>query len=141
MKALSLTQPYATLVAIGAKCWETRSWKTDFRGQLAIHAAKTFPREARALCQTEPFKRVLMVAGYRAITELPLGAILATCTLTDCVPTERIVASLSAQERAFGDFTAGRWAWQLEDVQLLPEPIEAKGALSLWTWTRKETGQ
>lgn len=40
MKALTLTQPYATLVAIGEKRLETRSWRTSYRGPLAIHAAK-----------------------------------------------------------------------------------------------------
>jgi hypothetical protein len=40
MKVLSLTQPWATLAAIGAKKIETRSWSTAYRGPLAIHAAK-----------------------------------------------------------------------------------------------------
>ena len=43
MKALTLTQPWASLVAIGAKRIETRSWSTPYRGLLAIHAAKGFP--------------------------------------------------------------------------------------------------
>jgi hypothetical protein len=38
MKGLTLTQPWATLVAIGAKRIETRSWPTRYRGLLAIHA-------------------------------------------------------------------------------------------------------
>ena len=43
MKAITLTQPWATLVAIGAKRIETRSWRTFYRGPLAIHAGKTLP--------------------------------------------------------------------------------------------------
>lgn len=40
MKALSLWQPWATLIANGAKQIETRSWSTSYRGPILIHAAK-----------------------------------------------------------------------------------------------------
>ena len=46
MKALTLTQPWASLVACGAKTIETRSWRTPYRGPVAIHAAKGFPADA-----------------------------------------------------------------------------------------------
>src|SRR3954451_22243677 len=49
--ALTLTQPWATLVAIGAKQIETRSWGTSYRGWLAIHAAKGYPDAAKAECR------------------------------------------------------------------------------------------
>jgi activating signal cointegrator 1 len=55
MKALSLTQPWATLVAIGAKCIETRTWHTFYTGTVAIHASKGFPRDARVRCGQPPF--------------------------------------------------------------------------------------
>ncbi|MFL5577327.1 MAG: ASCH domain-containing protein [Gemmatimonadaceae bacterium] len=54
MKALTLTQPWATLVAIGAKTIETRSWPTHYRGEVAIHAAKGFPDWARQIVDGEP---------------------------------------------------------------------------------------
>jgi hypothetical protein len=57
MKALSLWQPHATLVAIGAKPYETRSWETSYRGPLAIYATVNFPKQARLLCGQEPFLR------------------------------------------------------------------------------------
>jgi hypothetical protein len=60
MKALSLWQPWATLIALKKKQIETRSWRTTYRGPLAIHAAKSYPQEARDLCSTEPFYSVLM---------------------------------------------------------------------------------
>ena len=41
MKVLSLTEPYATLIAKGIKTIETRSWKTNYRGKLYIHASST----------------------------------------------------------------------------------------------------
>ena len=51
MKALSLTQPWAELVVLGEKQWETRSWRTSHRGRIAIHAAKKFPAWAIDLAQ------------------------------------------------------------------------------------------
>lgn len=41
MKVLSLTEPYATLIKMGMKTIETRSWKTNYRGELYIHASST----------------------------------------------------------------------------------------------------
>ncbi len=89
MKALSLTQPWASLVAIGAKNIETRSWSTGYRGWLAIHASKAFPGGARALCFEEPFYSALHKAGLADITvpgllgveRLPQGAIVAVVNL------------------------------------------------------------
>lgn len=88
MKALSLTQPWASLVAIGEKQIETRSWSTIYRGTLAIHAAKGFPTDARRLCALqEPFRSVLMKAGFNVTGPnkadfMPLGVIVAVCELT-----------------------------------------------------------
>jgi hypothetical protein len=139
MRALSLTQPWATLVAFGAKLIETRSWSTAYRGQIAIHAAKAFPSEARRLCGRFPFSEVLTRHGVLRTSELPLGAIIATATLADCV---RFTASLdavlavskgrTAHEEAFGDFTPGRYGFMLRRVQRLATPIPCRGALGLW---------
>jgi hypothetical protein len=140
VKALTLTQPWATLVAIGAKQWETRSWATDYRGPLAIHAAKGFPRDAIALCFTQPFERVLLSAGIRKPADLPRGAVIAIANLIDCRHTTPDlidgdwIRGLSDQEDAFGDFSPGRYGWRLQIVTVFPEPIPARGALSLWEW-------
>lgn len=40
MKVISIIQPWATLIALGEKKFETRSWKTKYHGELAIHAIK-----------------------------------------------------------------------------------------------------
>ena len=46
MKVLSLTEPYATLIKNGIKTIETRSWKTNYRGKLYIHASSSkIPKE------------------------------------------------------------------------------------------------
>ena len=155
MKALTLTQPWASLVAIGAKRIETRSWSTSFRGPLAIHAAKGFPGWAQRMCEAEIFRHAL-VSGGEAVAEpsisLPRGSILCYCTLLDCLPMEafRCLPGVfddypeldTPQERAFGDFDVldssngrRRYAWVLESVLPLAIPIPAKGALGLWEWT------
>lgn len=131
MKAITLTQPWATLVAIGAKTIETRSWKTHYRGPLAIHAAKGWTKEVVKLAMREPFKSVLAAARFPMFSTLPRGYILATCTLLDCIRTEDVDV-YGTNEAFFGDFFPGRWAWMLTDIKRLPEPIPAKGALKLW---------
>lgn len=65
----------------------------------------------------------------------PMGCILATAELVDCIKiTPEIVATLSADELALGDYTLGRYAWKLANVQKLPEPIPVKGRQGLWNW-------
>jgi activating signal cointegrator 1 len=140
MKALSVMQPWATLIALGAKCVETRSWSTSYRGPLAIHASGRMSREA-ALSLCVPYIREALVAGgYHQGSGpasnpcgLPLGAVIAVVTLVDV---QRITLELvpAEPERSFGDYTPGRFAWFLENVRQLPEPFEAKGALGLWEW-------
>ncbi len=95
MKALTLTQPWATLIAIGAKRIETRSWWTSYRGPLAIHAGKNLaPVGGRIgltdLCGREPFKGALDLlwqpsGTFWAPESLPLGYIVAIADLVDCV--------------------------------------------------------
>lgn len=141
MKALSLTQPWATLVAIGAKEYETRSWWTGYRGLVAIHASKEFGSAERALCVDEPFFGILqkaglvemLVPGLLAVERLPLGAIIAVAQLEDVLQTDLRGRRVSELELAFGDWGYGRYAWRLRNVQRLLEPIPCKGALGLWT--------
>ena len=130
MKALTLTQPWATLVILGEKHYETRSWSTRYRGPLVIHASKTFPKWARELSLSPPFLGALT----RVVHPLPLGAIIGCVTVLDCLPTEHVRAALSSQELAFGDFSPGRWAWILGDPVPYDNPIHARGALAVWDW-------
>ena len=149
MKAITLTQPWATLVAIGAKKIETRSWPTKYRGPIAIHAAKAFPGWAKQTCEEYLFQRALglpdrsegdlqkwMDAMRDGIKALPLGQVIATARIVNCIEThliERFVQPFTEQERAFGDYTPGRYGFLLEDVRQI-EPAPAKGALGLWEW-------
>ncbi len=126
MKCLSLTEPWAMLVALELKRVETRSWRTHYRGRIYIHAAKAFPRWAQDMAQEQPFRDAL----NRPNDELPRGCLIAMAKLVDCVPTATV--SVSEQERAFGDYTPGRWAWFLESVEALQHPIPYRGSLGLF---------
>lgn len=146
MKAITLWQPHASLVAIGAKRVETRSWSTSYRGPVAIHASKRMPDWARELCFDEPFFSALERAGdwvpdadlpTTTKLNLPFGAIVAAAELWDCRHISGIAGKdwlpLDAQELAFGDYSPGRWMWFLCRVRPLPEPIPCRGAQGLWT--------
>ena len=132
MKALTLWQPWATLVAIGAKRIETRSWSTNYRGPLAIHAART--TKGHEACFREPFRSTLEAYGYRVPLNAPHMSIIAICELVEVLPTEEVREVVANRELAFGDFADGRFAWLLEDVQRLGIPIRVKGAQGLWEW-------
>ena len=141
MKCLTLTQPFASLVAISAKKIETRSWYTAFRGELAIHAAKGFPEDARELVFTEPFHTCIgLHYGYTA-GSLPLGAIVAVVRLLSVERTELLTDQLSLlpgsprlteQERAFGNYQPGRFAWHLELLYRVEPAVPCRGSLGLW---------
>lgn len=149
MKAITLWQPWASLVAIGAKQIETRSWATPYRGTLAIHAALKFPDEAKALVATQPFLSSLekITPNSEGFRDLPRGVIVAVCELVQClsIPTMRgrypfnhpkldTIALLppDSPEYDFGDYTPGRFAWMLAQVRVLHEPIPCRGYQQLW---------
>ncbi len=150
MKAITLTQPWATLVAIGAKRIETRSWRTPHRGLIAIHAAKSWTAADQEFAVDLQIDGILPVPDDRsrwALQPLPLGAVIAVAGLADVhhvevlwPPTtqsefERRHWPLTELEARLGDYSAGRFAWLLEDAEALPVPIPARGALGLWEWS------
>lgn len=142
MKALTLTQPWATLVAVGENSIETRSWGTRYRGPFAIQSAKNFPRDARELCSTSPYREALRSHGYADALSLPLGAVIAVAELIDVVKFTRGTlrdvrarakrGEFPTHEADFGDFSPGRYGWVLKDVRALREPVPTRGMLGLW---------
>lgn len=138
MKALSLWQPWASAIALGLKTIETRSWSTAYRGPLAIHAARRrlTPAEEAELHSliTEVFD-----AGSAQLPSgswpFQYGAIVATCELVEVRPAWRDDPNLTAQERRWGDFSPGRFAWVLADVKRVETVEPARGRQGLWEWT------
>ena len=131
-KAISLTQPFATLIMLGEKEYETRCWHTKFRGPVWIHASKGFPGWAKKLCATEPFASVLARHGYPSWKELPTGSLLGTVEWRDCEHVESVLPRICEQEVAFGYYTDGRFASLVGNPVALARPIPCKGALGFW---------
>lgn len=132
MRAISLWQPWATLIAIGAKQYETRSWNVSFRGEIAIHAART--ANQLPIAKMHPFCDVLAAAGFTHPSMLPLGAVLCVAEVVDCIRVEMIRSLFSSQEKAFGNYADDRYAWMLANVRVLATPIPASGQQGIWDW-------
>lgn len=144
MKALSLHQPWAAAVAIGAKRVETRTWRTSYRGRLAIHAsAKAIPASLWPYLMRPHWMAALAPVLADDGDRMPYGAIVGVVELVACVPTdtyrprsleapryhspEDFLAGRFWKEWQLGDYSPGRFAWELAGAVCLPEPIPCKG--------------
>lgn len=149
MKALTLWQPWASLIALGEKQIETRCWETKYRGELAIHAAaKLPPLWLAASSRTDPFRDELADVfnvrrdrddrcGSRldaAIRKLPFGAVLCIVNLVDIEPASEMRETISNREYIFGNYEDGHYAWFFNLVEVFDQPIPAKGNRLLWNW-------
>jgi len=143
MKAISLHQPWASLIMCGAKRVETRSWRPPeslIGERIAIHAAKRIDD----CVLDDPFSRYIA----DPVRDAPQGVLLGSVLLEGVWLIEhraeaKMVAheyhrlnedgtpefdyEAVAHELAFGDFTVGRWAWGLADVRRLNEPMPLRG--------------
>lgn len=146
IKTISLLQPWASLVVLGHKRIETRSWNTKHRGPLLIHASKKIPDWMKEDMKDEPFRGCIWplfkgdAVDKRWEDALPTGAIIGQVNLIETRATPNPFTSLngnwihelSDQEIAFGDYSPGRYGWLLSKPVLFDEPIPVAGALSLW---------
>ncbi len=129
MKVLSLIEPWATLINEGKKVIETRSWKTSYRGELYIHAS----------CKKIKMSDKHTIEILNLIPGVPMGYghILCKCKLVDCIYMDQEFLDKiqeNEQELLCGEYTLGRYAWILEDVQPHVSRIPAKGHLSIWNY-------
>lgn len=129
MKVLSLTEPYATLIKNGIKTIETRSWKTKYRGKLYIHASSTkIPKS---------FKDNKELMSLINIDELNYGKIICSCDLVDCIEmTDSFINQVKENKNEYisGIYASGRYAWILKNIEILDNPIPAKGHLGIWNY-------
>ncbi len=151
MKAITLYQPWASAIALGLKRFETRSWSTRYRGPILIHAGQRWTMGERVARRDaiEAVRRiapeyVTQFAAHSAI----LGRIVAVADLVECRSTDepgctvdRWTEALPEIEAFFGDFSPGRWAWQLENAICLANPIPCRGAQGLWSPSREVIDQ
>ena len=125
MKVLTIKQPWATLIMQGNKRFEFRSWQTKYRGDLLIHAGKGIDKEA-----------IKRLSKY-IMQDLPAGKILGKVTLVDCIKmTHEFKEELLKENSDIYTKSSFQenYGWQLEDVNVFNEPIDAKGHLSLWVY-------
>lgn len=128
MRVLSIKEPFASLICEGIKHIETRSWKTNYRGEIYIHASL-----AKVPKNDERINRLIKMLNDK---ELNMGKIICKCKLVDCVyMTEEYIKDMKENneiEYLCGHYEVGRYSWVLEDVEVLDEKIEAKGRLGIW---------
>lgn len=130
MKGLTILQPWAQLIVIGAKRVETRSWSTSYRGPMLIHASKS--REYLPMAVFAHWAGPLR-GRFPQPEQLPLGAVVAVSELIDCVQmTEANIERVPMDERRFGDYQPGRYMWILANVRPLANPVPARGQRGLW---------
>lgn len=119
MKALTICQPYAHLIMLGKKRVENRTWSTNYRGRLAIHAGKS--------------REWMDEDDLKVYPDMAFGAVVGTAKLVDCVlyssvgKNDRVWAWMLDHAHAFGP-----WCWVLEDVKRLERPLTWRGAQGLW---------
>ena len=127
MKALTICQPYAHLIAAGEKWVENRTWSTLHRGFLALHAGKS---------------RKYFASKDEHYPDIAWGAIVAVAILAECLPISQITAppnkfrnrGVDALLRAIRRHahTEGPWCWVLGGVIRFPTPIPIGGHQGLW---------
>ena len=129
MKVLTIKQPYASLIAEGIKEYEFRTWKTNYRGELLIHAGKGKNKE-----YIEKFKELKL--------EYPAGYIIAKVTLEDCIEvTEEFREILKKKNpvlysHVINDKLWKGYAFKLTNVEKIKN-IPAKGKLSFWNYEKE----
>lgn len=136
MKALTICQPYAHLICLPddadlAKRVENRTWPTNLRGEILIHAGKG--RQWLEVSEDGLFDE-----GYDLrISDMAFGAFVAIANLADCVQLETLrVGRGTVPEHADRRWpwlrghqhTEGPFCFVLTQVRTLPTPIPFRGA-------------
>ncbi len=128
MKALTIKEPWATLIIEGYKEYEFRGWKTNYRGKILIHAGKTLEKD-----MLDRFKDYNL--SYSC------GSIIGEAILTDCI---LVTKEFNQELQELNRVVYGRsnhvekYAWKLENIKKYDEPIPAIGKLSLWNYDDKK---
>ena len=116
MRVLTIRQPWASLIALGHKDIENRTWSTRYRGPLLIHAASAPSVNAR-----EAFRLAESLGVYLPAHELPLGRIVGVVRLDGCV------------SRSESPWFEGPVGWQLSGARALAFDRHIVGRLGLWS--------
>ena len=138
MKVLSIWQPWASLIVHGHKIIETRGWPAprSIIGQtIGIASTKNINKEQRRLVCEPEFLRQYSTTNLPALDDLPLGYLLGTVIVEACDPiTSKMIEGLTDQERVFGWYSEGRFAWHLQEQKAFSTPLPVIGKQGLWDW-------
>ncbi|MEP6754446.1 MAG: hypothetical protein ABJA67_03010 [Chthonomonadales bacterium] len=135
MKAITIYNPWAMLIALSYKQYETRAWWANYRGKIAIHAglSKEFLPSPAGV---EEFASLLgideSVAGkIIKLNAETLGHVVAVAELVDCVRSEKLRSEISDREHHLGDYSDKRYGWKL--INIVPiKPVKVRGQQGLW---------
>jgi hypothetical protein len=130
MKALTVKEPWASLIADGTKLIENRSWFTRHRGRLAIHAGCAWERRAGELMSTALGSTVPQPIRNHHTA----GHVLAIVELVDCVPLAELAQRYPMHARTNREHLFGPWCWVLDNVQPVVTTETIPGRLGLWNW-------
>lgn len=125
MKVISIKEPFATLIKENIKNIETRSWKTNYRGEIYIHASKVSDKT-----------RTQELSDLTKNLKMNNGNIIAKATLVDCkYMDQEFIKEIKQNETEYlcGYYEEGRYAWILKDIKKI-KPIKAKGKLNIWNY-------
>ncbi len=127
MKVLTIKEPYASIIMSGLKEYETRSWKTNYRGKIYIHASIKIDDDLKS-------RNDLQKLVYDNNITLKPGYILCEAYLDDCIyMNDMFIKNVSDKEKMVGRYELGRYAWHLSDIRVI-EPVQAKGKLGIWNY-------
>ncbi len=133
MKVVSIIEPWASLIKENIKNIETRSWKTNYRGKIYIHASKKpIPKKD---------KRINKLVNLLEDKDFKYGHIIAEATLVDCIYMDKEFLNNIANngiEYMCGEYSEGRYAWVLKDIRPLISTIPAKGNLGIWNYNEND---
>lgn len=134
MKALTIWQPYASLLVMGLKEFETRGWETKYRGPLLITAAKRNDNPRKD--DIDRVVRILREYGMdRQAEELfescggSFGCAVGVVKLTSC---RAMMDGGSDLENAVGYFGEGRFGWKCDEPRVFDSPVPVVGKQGLW---------
>jgi hypothetical protein len=135
VKAISLWEPWASLMRAGAKTIETRSWYTNYRGPLLICASKHWDAGLSSFLEC-----AIVQSSLRSIPEfkqcrcvrsshLWKGHAVCIVDLIECVSTDGW-EDIPYKELAFGDFSSGRFGWITQNLRTFaPFPVRGRQGL------------
>jgi hypothetical protein len=123
---------------LGLKELETRGWKLNYRGPMAIHATKKLVPFSHVFFNLEPHLQALIMntieEAYGSYDAMPRGAILGTVNIKEVFKVEDIFPVIGKIEQACGDYRPGRFAWKMEDIQAFETQIQIAGHQGIWKW-------